>query len=271
MNQGQMALQIQHELEKVKWLVGAKQVVFGTQKGQVPILAGTPTEGQFPIVYPVCIVVLGDGSPDDDEPELIEHSFKLITGVQSGGDPRGEFAVVGGPSRDLGKSPNRGISEVSARVRAAVGNLNGSDGAPIILRSTSIDTPFNVGRLRHVVFDQLTLTALCTSALHYSAPQEFRESGDTWTWAGGDKGGPGHCAGRFDFLDYVIRRVAAPAFPQSPTDGTAVYTGTLARHSESPISEENYGVFARYDGRDDGTSDGNSDPEVVGSTLVGGA
>ncbi len=268
MNQAQMALQIRHELQKVKWLVGSQNVVFGIQKGPVTVIAGRPTVRQFPIVYPCCLIVLADGTPDDDEPELIEHSFRLITGVLAPGDPMGEHALIGGPSRDLGKSPNRGIAEVSTRVRAAVGNLNGSDGNAIQLVATAIDTPFLEGRIRHVVFDELTLRALCTSALFYKEPQEFRVAGSTWTWAGGDLGGAGHCAGRFDFLDYVIRRTAAPAFPQSPTAGTAVYTGTLATHTEAPISGQNYGVFARYDDRGDGVSDGNSDPEIVGSTIV---
>lgn len=272
MNQGQMGQQIQHVLQRVRWPVGAQDVVFGAQKGPVIVLAGRPTQQNFPTVFPCCIILLSDGDPDEDEPSLIEHSFRLITGVLAPGDPRGEHAMIGGPTRDLGKSPNRGIAEVTARVRVAVGDLNGADGAPIQLRATAIDTPFSDGRLSHIVFDEHTLTALCTSDLSYSPPQEFREVDGLWTWAGGDGGtdaaaGEGHCAGRFDFLTYVIRRVSAPLFPQAPTEGSAVYTGTAATHTETPIVGQNYGIFALYDPRKKGAPEGNSDPEVVGSTL----
>ena len=136
----------------------------------------------------------------------------------------------------------------------------GADGAPIQLVSTAISSPFVEGNLRHIVFDEHTLTALCTSELHYSAPQEITESGDTWTWLGP------HCSDRFDFLQYRLVHKTG-AIPANPADGTTVYTGTAATTSHVPLPGETYVAFADYNGRSGSTVDGSSDPEV-GSILV---
>jgi len=243
-------------------------VVFGAQKGQVAVYAGAPTEEQFPKAFPCCLIVLGDGDPDEDHPTLITHTFRLVTGVLATGDSLGEHALIGGPSSDLGKSANRGIAEVTERVRSAVGELTGADGAKIQLTATAIDTPFLVGALRHVVFDEHTMTALCTSGLHYAAPQHVKRVGSAWTWEGGDLNGAGHCSGRFDFLQYRLVEKAGFTPSTSPSDGTVRATVTTAAATFAPTFANTYTVFADYSSRGQtGVVEGSSDP-VVGSYRV---
>lgn len=264
MNPFELALQIKKALQEVAWPGGDAEVVFGTQKGVVAVFAGAPGEEQFPRVFPCCLVVMGDGDPDEDEPDLIEHTFRLITGVMAPGDEMGEQSIIGGPLTNIGQSDNRGIGEVSELVRQAVGDLTGADGAAIQVVSTAIDTPFHVGRLRHVVFDETTVTALCTSALHYASPQEIAVLGSSFTWAGGDLTGTGHCAGRFDFKQYRVFESAAVLTAPS---GTLKYTGTLASATITTTASKFYTAFADYNPRDvTGSIIGTSDV-IIGSYL----
>lgn len=260
MNPYQLALQIRKELRIITWPSGAGDVVFGTHRGVVEVLAEAPTKDQYPPRFPCCFILLGDADADDDAPGLQEQSFQLIAGVAATGTPMGSHAITGGPSRNLGKSPGRGVAEVIERVHAAIGDLTGADGASLQVLASATAGPFTVDSRNHIAFAQLTVTAWCTRALHYAAPQQLTVSGSTWTWEGA------HCSDRFDFFNYVLRSVASPNYPTGPTNGTAIYTGTAATTTHSPIGGQNYGIFAQYDARKDGTADGNSDAEVVGST-----
>ena len=269
MNPHQMSLQIKKKIRDVVWPTGSGDPVFGTQVERVQVHSGAPSEEDFPKFYPCCLIVMGDGEPDEDEPSLIEHTFRLVTGVMATGHPMGEHALIGGPNADLGTSANRGIGEVAARVRAAVEDLTGADGAKIQLVSTSIATPFLAGRMRHVVFDEHTVTALCTSDLHYSAPQQLRNVADTWLWEGP------HCSDRFDFVQYRMysRSGSDPTGEPGEVGSTLIYTGAPATHARAPAAATTYTVFADYSVRqtDQGlpasTIDGSSSP-VVGSYSV---
>lgn len=260
MNPFQMALQIRHKLRTVVWPTGAGDLVFGA-RGAI-VFAGTPTEEQIPPGFPWCLVGLGTGDPDEDHPELITQTFNLITGVDVAGDPMGEHSIIGGAVANLGKSVGRGIAEVGVRVRAAVQNLTGMDGAKILLTATAIDTPTAFGRGRHLTIDEHTLTALCTSDLHYAAPQVIAHDGTDWTWTGG------HCSSRFDFLQYRLVRKTGFEPGTGPSDGTTVYTGTPATFTGVATNGNTYTVFCDYNARKGSTIDGSSGVEVGSYKVV---
>jgi len=264
-NPWQMAQQIKHKLTTVAWPGGSAEVVFGTRS--VHVFAGTPTEEQIPPGFPWCLVGVDAGTPDDDHPEFIEQGFSLTTGVDVAGDPLGEFSLIGSSVGDLGKSPGRGILEVAERVRSAVESLTGADGAKIQLTSVSTGAPAVLASGRHLALDELGLTALCTSRLHYAAPQQITLTGnDGFTWAGGDLNGDGHCSERFDFKQY--RLYESDAAITAPVAEDLVATVTVAAATHTAVQSSVYTVFADYNSRDTtGSVVGTSSVEV-GSSLI---
>ncbi len=252
-----MAQQIKHALATVVWPEGSGELVFGALGAYV--FAGPPTEDQIPPGFPWALVWPDTGTPDDDDPDLIEQGFTVAVGAEVAGDPLGEHALIGGSVADLGKSAGRGVGEVMRMARQAVEDLVGSDGAQIHLSSQSTGTPVAFGGGRHVAVGELGLRGSCSSDLHYSAPQEVVRSGSAWTWDGS------RCSTRFDFLQYNLVWKADTA-PSSPSDGTSVYTGTTPSTTHAPTGGRVYVVFAEYNARGGVTSEGASDPEV-GSFL----
>lgn len=253
MNPWQIAQQLKHELEQVAWTTGSAKVVFGTNN-RVRVTSGEPTQEQLPEGFPFALVILAGGVPDEEDPDLLVQRFEVLACVSVTGDPMGEAAVIGAAA-DLGESAGRGIAEVAARVRAAIGKLTGADGAKVQVTITDISTP-KVLAGPHVVIDEQTVTVLCTSDLHYAAPQEITVVGSTWTWAGP------HCSDRFDFKQYRLVRKTGVA-PANPDDGTTVYTGTVAGTTHAPVFGEVYVAFADYSARkQSGVVEGSSDPEV---------
>lgn len=262
MNSWQFALQIQSLLEAAVWPTGNAELVFGAQGQSVAVFAGEPTPSDIPPGFPWCLVGVDDGAHDTDHPEFIEQGFTLITGVEVAGDPLGEFSMVGSSVSDLGSSAGRGVLEVTERVRTAVQDLTGIDGAKILLSASTTGSPAPLGPGRHLALGALSLTALCTSALHYAAPQEIAEAADAWSWEGSQ------CSSRWDFNQYRLVRKTGSA-PQTPSDGTVVYTGTLAAAAHTPVSGDTYTIFADYHARaglSGSTVDGSSSA-VVGATL----
>lgn len=261
MNPGQMALQLRHLLRAVAWPTGDADPVFG-QRG-VAVFAGTPSEEQMPPAFPWCMVILGQGSHDTDDPDLIEQSYTILVAADVTGDPLGEFAVIGGASRNLGRSVGRGVLELAERARSAVERLTGVDGAPIQVSASSTASPVALGRGRHLAMHEFTVTALVTSALDYSAPQFIAHSDTTnaWTWDGE------HCSNRFDFMQYRLVRKDGDSPSSTPEDGTTLYTGTAAEYVGALQPGNTYTAFADYDGRGRGSVEGSSQPEV-GSYLV---
>jgi len=251
MNPQQMAQQMKKELQAVVWPVTSGEVVFGSQQGQVSVFNGRPDERWIPPAFPFAMIVVESGTPDPDHPELIEQGFSILTGVEVAGDPLGEFAMIGSSVSTIVGSAGRGILEVASRVRAAVQDLTGDDGAKVLLSSTSTGAPETLGG-RHIAVDELGLTAVCTSALHYAAPQAAVESGGTLTWAGGNKGGAGHCAGRFDFIQYRVFEESGSTPSSDPaTNGTLLGGGAVTSATISGATSGNvYTVFADYNERD---------------------
>ena len=263
MNPWQMAQQLKHKLAAAVWSSGAADEVFGARG--VHIFSGTPTEEQIPAGFPWCMVGFGSGDADPENPEFLTQTYNILTAAEVSGDPLGEQALIGGATANPGKSVGRGVAEIAERVRATVGDLVGSDGAKILVSSVSTGSPTLIGTGRHIVLDELTVSALCTSALHYAAPQQIKRASTTWTWEGA------HCSGRFDFKQYHFG-YANSAAPASPDDfDVDVYTGTAATTTHTVVGSKFYGVFAEYSSRKHSSGsfqvEGTSEAEV-GSLLA---
>lgn len=259
MNPIQMAQQIKHALAVVTWPEGSQELVFGALG--VFVFAGPPTGDQVPDGFPWALVWPNTGTPDEDSHDLIAQGFTVAIGGESTGDPYGEHALIGGSVSDLGKSGGRGVGELSRIARQAVQELVGTDGAQIHLSSMSTGTPVVLGPGRHIAVAELGLDGLCTSDLHYSAPQQIKHAGGDWTWEGG------RCSTRFDFLQYRLVWKVGSTAPTSPADGDVVYTGTAATFTGVATVGRTYAIFADYNGRGGATVEGSSSPEV-GSYLA---
>lgn len=258
MNPWQMALQIRHKLRTVAWAGDSGAVVFGSRGAR--IIAGLPTEEQIPPAYPWALISIGPGTADETHPDLLEQTFTIYVAVLVMGDALGEQALVGGPA-SLTASAGRGVAEVSAQARSAVENQTGSDGAHLILSSVATGEPVVLGGGRHLAMAEMTVDAVCTSALYYHPPQEVYYDGTAWTWNGDQ------CSNRYDFLQYRLVEKSGTSPSSDPSDGTVVYTGSTARWAGYASADNTYTVFADYDARGSGTVEDSSEPEV-GSYLV---
>lgn len=257
-----MAQQLKHELQLVKWPGQGGEVVFGSN-GAVRVFAGVPTEEQMPPSFPFAMVGIGSGLPDDDDPNLISQTFTILSAVMVKGDPMGEYAIIGGSTSDLLSSKGRGSAEVSERARSAVVDLIGGDGDKITVNSTATSTPALLTG-HHIVVEEFEVTVLCTSQLHYAQPQEFANSGSTWTWAGAQ------CSSRFDFMQFRIGSITGSTPKVDPNDTDIVATVVVPTVTGlSPTVGEAYSVFADYSSRGQLTViEGSSDGSEVGAFLT---
>lgn len=260
MNRWQMAQQIRHELESVRWQWGSQELVFGA-RGVVVTAAGI-TEEQIPKGFPFALVQLDSGSADPEHPELLTEQFTILVAANVAGDAMGEHAIIGGPTADLGHSAGRGCAELSERARYALQDLTGADGAKIILSGSQTEAPVTLGRGKHLAMESFALEAICTSQPHYAAPQEVTYSAGTWSWQGS------HCSERYDFIQFRLVGHASTIPPKTPDEGSVVYTGTQAQASHTANNGWSYTVFADYGSR--GRLEASSTDEV-GSTYTGTA
>lgn len=257
MNTGQMAQQLKHLLEQVRWGAAEADLVFGS-RGSVAVFAGVPEH--LPAGAPWCLVGIESAEVDEDEPGLLTQQFGLLVGAEVAGDRMGENALIGGAAASLGRSANRGVAEVAERARFAVQKLTGADGAKIQVSSVTAG-PAGIGdRGRHVATMQIGLEAVCTSAPHYLAPQHMRYESGKWRWYGL------HCEARFDWVRYRVVRKSGQDPSADPSDGTVVYTGTAAEWTGSRVNGQTYTVFADYNSRGSGGGgvivEGSSWPDV---------
>lgn len=258
MNAWQLAQQVKAELAAVTWPDGARDVVFG-DLGVFVYAGAQPDPGAIPSGFPFALVAIGDGIPDEDEPGLIVQTFEVAIAAEVTGDPHGEFAVIGGSRQNLGKSAGAGVAELEERVRAALQSLTGADGAAVVVSGAGTGAPAVVEQGRNFAFSAFRLSAVCTSAPVYAAPQAFRRDANILKWNGA------HCAQRFDFLQYRVGYVAGSTPAASPADFDAtVYTGTAQEAAVTLGYGRTYSVFADYDPRGTG-SVAKSSEAVVGS------
>lgn len=264
MNPLQMAQQIKAELQAIVWPDGSGQVVFGSQEGRVLVFAeGPPDPSQLSPAFPFALVIVEEGTFDEDDPTLIaSQGFSVIVAAQVAGDPYGEVALIGGAQANLGTSPGKGVLELSERARAAVQDLVGSDGAKVILSGTATSRPGLISG-KHCAFADVRLTATCTSALAFAAPQQLVNSGVGQTWQGA------HCSDRFDFVQYRMGWKAGSTPAETPAETTAiVYTGATAAASITTTSSRTYSVFADYNKRGGSTVENSSSGSRVGAYFT---
>ena len=265
MNPNQFAQQIKHELQQVRWPAGSQDLVFGAH-GSVLVFAGQLTEDEMPAGLPLAVVRVDAGKFDEDDPGLLTQAFAVLIAAEVAGDKMGEHALIGGAAADVGRSAGHGVLEVAARARAAVQSLTGVDGAAILLSSDGTASPSLIGRGRHLAMHEFELSAVCTSAPHYAAPQGLRyEPVNTakWKWDGS------HCENRFDFLRYRLVKKFGEDYSRTPSDGTVIYTGTAAQFVGTQADGYTYTVFADYNSRGTaGVVEGSSEPEVGAYRVV---
>ena len=255
-----MAQQLKHELAQVAWTEGSRDVVFGS-RGVFVYAGAPPTDEEHPPGFPFALVTIGGGSPDDDDPDLIEQTFSIVSAVEVAGDPLGENAVIGGSRADYGKSAGAGVAEVSERVRATVQSLTAYDGAAVVVSGSGIGAPSVMGRGRQLALDEFTVSAVCTSAPRYAAPQELTLTGEVWSWSGA------WVTPRFDFVQYTLGYTnnAEPVATVTELDAI-VYTGANTEVAAAGTSGRVYQIFASYNGHGGASPTGYSTSEL-GSYL----
>ncbi len=257
MNPWQMAQQLKHELATVAW-PDSTDVVFGEHS--VLVYAGALAEDQHPPAFPFALVTIGPGTADPDDPDLIEQTFNVLVAAEVAGDPMGEHAIIGG-ARAVGSRANAGIAEVAERVRAAIERLTFYSGGTVVVSGQGTGSPAALGKGRHVVFDEYRVSAWCTSRPVYTAPQELRLVGDTWSWRGDQ------CAARYDFQGFRLGFTDASDDAADGIDGVdgLVYSGSADETAATPVPGRRYQLFAVYGSR--GAIEASSDAEV-GSVLL---
>lgn len=261
MNSWQLAQQIKHELATVTWPTGSQEVVFGTRS--VFIYSGQPPgDDEIAPGFPFALIQIDAGTPDPDDPDLIQQTFQVTIACEVAGDPMGEHAVIGSSRKDLGRSVGAGSAEVSERVRAALQKLSGSDGASLIVTGSGITGPNIPAEGRHVTFETYTITAYCTSQLYWTPPTNLRRSGGNWVWTGSQ------CSKRFDFLRFRLGRVAGTAPVADPAQATIVYTGTATTIALAADAGFTYMIWADYDPRATGSVAYSSLGDTLSSYVV---
>ena len=261
MNPWQLAQQIKHELAQVTWPGGSGDVVFGP-RGVFVYAGAPPTEEQHPPAFPFALVTINSGSPDPDDPDIIEQTFSIVTVVEVAGDPLGENAVIGGARADYGKSAGAGVAEVAERVRSAVQKLTAYDGAAVVVSGSGTGAPQTLGKGRHLALEEFQVAALCTSAPRYTAPQELKRSGDVWSWRGE------WCAPRFDFVQFRLGYAPTSELVATPEElDTIIYTGSNFEWSSAKIAGRAYQIFADYNGHGGASAAVSSEP-VLGSYIA---
>ena len=261
MNPWQMAQQLKHELQQVTWPNGAGEVVFGS-RGVFVYAGAQPTDEEHAPGFPFALVTIGAGNPDTDDPDLIEQTFSIVTAVEVAGDPLGEHAIIGGSRSDYGRSAGAGVAEVAERVRSAVQKLTAYDGAAVVVSGSGTGAPSTLGRGRQIAMDEFTVTAICTSAPRFVAPQELRVTGETWSWVGA------WCKARFDFVQFRLGYVSGQTPVATPGELDAiVYTGSNTEAVSAPAAGRTYQVFADYNGYG-GSVARDSSTNELGSYLI---
>ena len=131
MSPRQVLLQLRYLARLATWPGGTQGLVVGADAFAT---AGPIPETRVSGRVPLAAFNLGNATPDEERPDLIDQEVlaTVIVGVQ--GDPIGETALVGGSrTGGVGSSNGRGLTEVAVPFLAALGSLTGADGTPIVV------------------------------------------------------------------------------------------------------------------------------------------
>lgn len=207
------------------WPDGAASQVIGANAAM--ITAGVEDDQDLPDRLPFALINLGAQTADEDDPGLVTQEIVLVLAASVPGHNMGEYSLIGGASGESGRwgySTNRGLLEVETVIIAAVQRLNGADGAPIEVKYGSASAPQRL-KDKAVVFRQYTLSAVCTRADEYPAPQNLVVGTPlvgqiplTWDLP----------ASRFDLSSIVLRYATGATAPATIADGTDGGVSTLA-------------------------------------------
>lgn len=260
MNPWQLAQQIKHRLQALRWGAGSQGLVFGSRS--VFVYGGSPDEKQLDPGFPFALITMDAGTPDADHPDLIEQQFTVVTCVEVAGDAMGEFAIIGSSRQDLGSSAGAGVAEVAERVRSTLQSMTGFDGASMIVSGQGVAAPQQIGEGRHVAYDSFGVTGMCSSQPHYAEPQQLNRQSLVLSWVGQ------HCSSRFDFLRYRLTYRTGSTPQETSTGATTLYLGTATTYTATAVPAGVYTVHAEYDPRRAGTAAAASDGTLVGSFLV---
>jgi hypothetical protein len=264
-------------LRQIKWLATRARWAYGTQAlvlGESVYATAGIVDDAVKTRFPLCLLNLGAGRPDPDDPDLIEQDFVLALVTLVHGDPMGEQALGGGPrTQGIGDSRGRGLAEVEAPVLDALSRLTGADGCPIIVSESSeaAAAVLNDGAVgTSGVARVYTLTALCTRQEEWQPPSllvatQVPPAGTlsvSLSWAIPPL--------RYDLRQMVLRRAVGATPPASATDGTPVTLSTVLATSVVDtvpgLGTYSYALFAGYnDAGDDGATDDHYSSQVVGT------
>lgn len=263
MNARQMAQQIRAVLAAATWPESGGELVFGDR--QVYVVAGAPDDKELPPSAPFALVHLGVGTADPDDPNLIAQEFTVLTVSDVPGGRMGEAALVGGSKSSGGSSANRGVLELNDRVRAALKDLRGADGANLFLHTSATGAPIRLGAGRHAAVGETRFSGWVTAEPEFEPPSRFALSGSTWSWDGSA------CEARFDFVQYRFgyKNGSVPASSPDDPGFVTLETPTSSPYVRNPGAGLAYSIFAEYSqrGRAD-FLDGSSRGDEIGAFLL---
>lgn len=244
MSPAQVLKQLRWILRNVAYADSPTEVIFGSS---VYITAAVDPD-RVAQRAPFALLNLGGAMVDEHDPGLFRQEITLVICAEVRGDDIGEQVFVGGPRASYGgSSKGRGLLEIEPEALAAVENLTGADGIPILVsdRSASDGGGGILSEDAQVVFRSYTLEVWCTRETEYLPPVDLK--------ATNLGGGSVRLAWRnppstYGLRRVILRRAAGATPPASPTDGTLVYNGGLAvTYDDNPgAGQHSYALFAAY-------------------------
>lgn len=241
MSPGQILRELVATLKALTWSDAPAEKVFGEDVAEVVEVDGDTLLGSFP----QCLVTVGNGTPDPDEPGLREQDFGVHIVADVAGDATGGRLLTGASrGGGVGSSEGKGLLELAAVVEEALRRLTGADGLPVLVEAAGMPQIAPLGDEKSIGHLTLLVRAVCTAADEYEAPRHLvvvqgAAGHATVTWK--------NPSSRFDFRRTIIVRKAGSTAPTSPTDGTEVYAGALLTLDDAcGVGTFTWAAFAAY-------------------------
>lgn len=248
MNTWQLAKQFRYLLRSRTWEDAGSEVIFG-QRGSY-VTNGDPKELYGVLSMPCCLIGIGEGVSDREDPGYVKQEFRFLYMCQVAGDMRSENVLLGA-NRVSGalSSKNRGVLEVEEEISRLLNQIQETSGIKIIAGRRSAVA---VGALDedagYIAAREMVVEAKCTTARYYHPPLRVAASvgggNVTLTWADPPD--------RFDGSGRTlrIRKAAGATAPATVTDGSQVADvarGVQTYQEVAPGSGTySYSIFAGY-------------------------